>query len=116
MKTTNALAAVLLALGLGLVACSGSDEGTGDKQTTSPTSSRKDEGSTDDRTPSRSSNDPSNESDTPSSSQECRSSSLNGLCLAGPNKGKSCCYAPLDEEDPPCASSNLCDNVCEYCE
>lgn len=108
-------AALFTLLATALVACSGSDDNTGDTGSNTPsTSSKTGSGS---KTPSGSKTGDSSQStdSTESSEKTCSSSSLNGRCTEGPNKGKSCCYAPESEDDPPCSSSNQCDTVCEYC-
>jgi hypothetical protein len=47
-----------------------------------------------------------------SSSQTCSSAALNGRCLEGPSKGKSCC---MPDDETTCSSGTDCDTVCEYC-
>jgi hypothetical protein len=124
MNVSKIILAAILASSSLAIACSGSDEGksTDSSGTEGRRSSRSDDD--DDRdSRDRSSND-SNDSDDESSSQqqtqECRGSSLciNGSCKceSGPQKGKSCCYAPEEEDDPPCAKANECDNVCNSCD
>ena len=115
---------IAILLGSSLVfACSGSDEGkTTDSSGTD--SSRRSRGGADDGD-SRDSDDrddgpSSRQEDEQPQTQECQGSSIciNGSCKceSGPNKGKSCCYAPEEEDDPPCAKANECDNVCNSCE
>lgn len=115
------LVSVLLSASLA-IACGGSDDGkTTDTSGTSGTKSSRNSGndSSDDSRSSDSRDDgpSSNQNDT--QQQDCSGSSacINGSCKceSGPQKGKSCCYAPEEEDDPPCAKANECDNVCNSC-
>jgi len=104
MKPSLVFAALAVASSW-LFACSGGSTGTTGENTTN-----KPAGTSSDNQPTAPA------PDKPSTGQTCKSSSLNGRCTAGPSKGSSCCYAPENADDPPCAVSNECSNVCRYCE
>ena len=109
------LAFALLAVGsLSLFACSSSDDTGGSSGSSGNGSSGN--GSSGDGSSGSSGNGSSGSSGNGSSETTCTSSSLNGQCLKGPNKGASCCYQPSSEDDPPCSASNDCDSVCKTCE
>lgn len=124
MNVSKLVLAAILAFASPVIACSPSDDG---KTTdTSGTEGRRTSRSDDDDSDTRDSRDSDERNDGPSTqqdpepqTQECRGSSvcINGSCKceSGPNKGKSCCYAPEEEDDPPCAKANECDNVCNSC-
>jgi hypothetical protein len=112
------LAAVLLSASFAF-ACGGTDSTGGDNGGTSGTKKTSRNSEESEEPTGETSKEPTTETEK-TETENCSGSSIciNGSCKceSGPQKGKSCCYAPEEEDDPPCAKANECDNVCNSCD